>query len=136
MLLPILSILLVIILLVIIPLGFVWAAVINLDNASTFQTPFYDHINNPAELADEDSPKMSPCDYYISLRHKSWNELSEYEKGRMVLAAHIILDKCGTLSTLSELEKFLQTHLPDIPKPYPGGYSVLGGFSEWENGSM
>lgn len=75
---------------------------------------------------------MSPWDYYTSLRHKSWKELSEYEKRRMVLAVHLILDDCGTLSTLSELEEFLQVHLPDIPEPYPGGDGVLGGYSEWQ----
>lgn len=75
---------------------------------------------------------MSPWDYYISLRHKSWKELSEYEKRRMVLAAHLILDDCGTLSTLSELEDFLKSHLPEIPESWSGGDGVLGGFREWQ----
>ena len=76
--------------------------------------------------------EVSPWDYYISLRHKSWNELSEYEKKRIVLAAHLILDECGTYSTLSELEEFLQIHLPEIPNPWPGGDGVLGGFRGWQ----
>lgn len=74
---------------------------------------------------------ISPWDYYISLRHKSWNELSEYEKRRMVLAAHLILDDCGTLSRLSELEAFLKIHLPETPN-HLGGDGVLGGFREWQ----
>lgn len=81
---------------------------------------------------DEVSINMSPWDYYISLKHKSWNELTEYEKERMVLAAHLILDDCGTLSTLEELKEFLQIYLPDRPEPYPGGDGVLGGFREWQ----
>lgn len=79
-----------------------------------------------------DSNKISPWDYYKSLRHKSWDELSEYEKDRMVLAAHLILDECGTLSTLSELEGFLKNHLPEVPDPWPGGDGVLGEFIEWQ----
>lgn len=51
----------------------------------------------------------------------------------MVLAAHLILDDCGTLSTLSELEEFLQLHLPELPNPYPGGDGALGGFREWQH---
>ena len=61
-----------------------------------------------------------------------WYEPSEYGKGRIVLAAHIIVNESGRSSTLSELKEFLQTHLPEIPKPYPGGDGVLGGFIEWQ----
>lgn len=104
----------------------------NLDNAPKLQIPTDEHINNPTELADEESTKMSPWDYYISLRHKSWKELSEYEKRRIVLAAHLILDDCGTLSTLSELEVFLKIHLPEMPESWSGGDGVLGGFREWQ----
>lgn len=103
-----------------------------LDNAPKFQIPTYEHINNPTELADKECIKMSPWVYYTSLRHKSWNELSEYEKGRMVLAAHLILEEYRIPSTLSELEEFLQIHLPEKPKPYPDGEGVLGGFREWQ----
>ena len=77
-----------------------------------------------------DAHKLSPWDYYYSLRHKSWNELSEYEKERMIFAVHLILDECGTLSNLSETEAFLKIHLPETPNPYPGGDRVLGGFIE------
>lgn len=97
----------------------------SLDNASKFQIPDYVHINTQTELADDD-----PWDYYTSLRHKSWDELSEYEKERIVVAAHLILDDCGTISTLSELKEFLQIHLPEVPKPYPGGDGLLDGFRE------
>lgn len=75
---------------------------------------------------------MSPWDYYISLRHRSWNELSEYEKKRMVLAAHLILDDCGILSTLSELEVFLKIHLPETLPSFSGDNGVLAGFKEWQ----
>lgn len=103
-----------------------------LDSAPKFQIPDEERVNNPIELADEESTKMSPWDYYISLRDKSWEELSEYEKRRMVLAAHLILDDCGTLSTLSELEVFLKIHLPEIPPSFPGDNGVLAGFREWQ----
>lgn len=95
-----------------------------MDYAPKFQIPNYDV-----------STHMSPWDYYTSLKHKHWNELSEYEKERIVLAANLILEECGTHSTLSELKEFLQTHLPEIPKPYPEGDSILGGFREWQKNS-
>lgn len=72
---------------------------------------------------------ISPWDYYLSLRHKSWTELSEYEKEKMVLAAHLILDDCGTISAFSELEAFLKIHLREISS---FGEGVLGGFREWQ----
>lgn len=93
-----------------------------MDSAPKFQIPIYDVSTN-----------ISPWDYYNSLRHKSWNELSEYEKDKIVLAAHIILDKGGVLSTLSELKEFLQIYLPDISISYPGEDDVLDGFLEWQN---
>ena len=94
----------------------------SMDSAPKFQIPIYDVSTN-----------ISPWDYYNSLRHKSWNELSEYEKDKIVLAAHIILDKGGVLSTLSELKEFLQIYLPDISISYPGEDDVLDGFLEWQN---
>lgn len=112
--------------------GVILFIVRNLNNAPKLQIPDDERVNNPIELADEESTKMSPWDYYISLRHKSWEELSEYEKERMVLAAHLILDDCGTLSTLSELEVFLKIHLPEITEPEFDGDGVLGGFREWK----
>lgn len=103
-----------------------------LDSAPKFQIPDDERVNNPTELADEESTKMSPWDYYISLRHKSWKELSEYEKRRMVLATHLILDEIGTFSILSEVEEFLKYHLPEIPESWSDGDGVLGGFREWQ----
>lgn len=103
-----------------------------LDSAPKFQIPTDEHINNPTELADKESIKMSPWDYYTSLRHKSWNELSEYEKGRMVLVAHLILDEIGTFSILSEVEEFLKHQLPENPESWSVGDGVLGGFREWQ----
>lgn len=103
-----------------------------LDNAPKFQIPDDERVKTQSEIANDNTAKMSPWDYYTSLRHKSWNELSEHQKERMVLAAHIILDECGTLSTLSELEGFLKNHLPEVPDPWPGGDGVLGGFIEWQ----
>lgn len=76
---------------------------------------------------------ISPWDYYLSLRHKSWNELSEYEKEKMVLAAYLILDDCGIFSAFSELEAFLKIHLPEMSSyPYHFEEGVLGGFREWQ----
>ena len=75
---------------------------------------------------------MTPWDYYISLRHKSWSQLSAYEKERMVLAAHMILDDIGTFSILSEVEEFLKIHLPEITELWPAGEGILGGFKEWQ----
>ena len=103
-----------------------------LDSAPKFQIPKVERVNNPTELADEESTKMSPWDYYISLRHRSWKELSEYEKRRMVLAAHLILDEIGTFSILSEVEEFLKIHLPEITESWPGRDGILGGFKEWQ----
>lgn len=51
------------------------------DSSPKFQIPNNEHLNNPTGLADVESPKISPWEYYSSLKHKSWNELSEYEKG-------------------------------------------------------
>lgn len=62
-----------------------------LDGAPKFQIPNF-------ENKDEERAKISPCDYYTSLIHKSWNEVSKYEKQRMAFAGHLILDECG-LST-------------------------------------
>lgn len=107
-------------------------AAASLDGVPKFQIPNFEYKINQTELTNEDSTNMSPWDYYTSLRHKSWDELSGYEKERIVLAANLILEECGTHSTLSELKEFLQTHLPEIPKPYPGGDGVLGGFREWQ----
>lgn len=112
--------------------GVILFIVRNLNNAPKLQIPDDERVNNPIELADEESTKMSPWDYYISLRHKSWEELSEYEKRRMVLAAHLILDDCGTLSTLSELEVFLKIHLPEIPSSFSNDDGILAGFIEWQ----
>ena len=81
---------------------------------------------------DDVCTHMSPWDYYNSLRHKSWNELSEYEKERIVLAANLILDECGTHSTLSELKEFLQIHLPDTSIPCAAEDGALCGFREWQ----
>lgn len=104
-----------------------------LDNAPKFQIPDYERVKTQSEIANDNTAKMSPWDYYTSLRHKSWNELSIHQKERMVLAAHIILDECGTLSTLSELGEFKKNHLPEVPDPWPGNDGVLGGFIEWQN---
>lgn len=111
--------------------GIIFAAA-SLDGVPKFQIPNFEYKINQTELTNEDSTNMSPWDYYTSLRHKSWDELSGYEKERIVLAANLILEECGTHSTLSELKEFLQTHLPEIPKPYPGGDGVLGRFREWQ----
>lgn len=102
------------------------------DTSPKFQIPDNEHIINHTKLTDEERPNMSPWDYYTSMSHKSWDELSEYEKERMILAAHLILDDCGIDSTLSETETFLTNRLPDNPKSYPGGDGVLGGFREWQ----
>lgn len=93
-----------------------------MDSAPKFQIP--------TELADKESIKVSPWDYYTSLRYKSWNELSEYEKGRMVLAAYLILEECRTPSTLSEIEEFLKSHLPERLL-HSGDTGVLRGFKEY-----
>lgn len=69
--------------------------------------------------------------YYIGLRHKHWSELSEQDKERIVLAAHLILNDIGILSTLSEVKEFLKNHLPE--KVNPWCESVLGGYIEWQS---
>lgn len=120
----IIMLLLILIILNVIVVALILLVIGSLDNASKFQIPYDEYKINQDELADEDNAKVSPWDYYTSLKHKSWDELSEYEKRRMVLAAHIILDECVTLFTLSELEEFLQGHLPEIPKFYPDGDGV------------
>ncbi len=102
------------------------------DYSPKFQISDNEYKINRTKLTDEENSNMSPYDYYTSLRHKSWDGLSEYEKERMILAAHLILDDCGTVSTLSEIETFLTNRLPDNPKSYPGGDGVLGGFREWQ----
>lgn len=76
---------------------------------------------------------MSPWDYYLSLRNNSWNELSAYEQKRIVLAAYLILDDIGTLTTESEVKEFLQSHLPEHPKFWnEEADNVLYGFREWQ----
>lgn len=75
---------------------------------------------------------MAPWYYYISLRHKSWSQHSAYEKERMVLAAHMILDDIGTFSILSEVEEFLKINLPEITESWAGRDGILGGFKEWQ----
>lgn len=76
--------------------------------------------------------EISPWDYYLSLRHKPWNELSAYEQNRIVLAAYLILDECGTVTTESEVEEFLRLHLPEQPNIWDGE-TVLHGFREWQS---
>ena len=102
------------------------------NSAATFQIPCDAPQTNPNDLAADDRPKMSPWDYYISLKHKSWDELSEYEKNRMIIAAHLILDDCGTNSTYSEIEEFLKINLPEKSDQRFGGDSALVGFREWQ----
>lgn len=72
-------------------------------------------------------------DYYMRLRNRHWSELSEYEQERIVLAAHLILDDTGILSTLLEVKEFLKFHLPEQVNLLCDG--VLGGFIEWQNES-
>lgn len=76
---------------------------------------------------------MSPWDYYIAMRHKSWNELTEYEQERITLAAYLICQEIGTSTTIFEVENFLRIHLPEIPQFPPPRGGVLCGFIEWQS---
>lgn len=79
--------------------------------------------------------EMSPWDYYISLKYKRWDELSAYEQKRIVLAAYLILCDIGILATKSEVEEFLQSHLPEQSDPFCGR-TTLRGFWEWQSSKI
>lgn len=76
--------------------------------------------------------EMSPWDYWIAMRSKSWDELTEYEQERITLAAHLILCDVGAVSEIPELREYLRSNLPVIPALGSTPYDVgLSGFYTW-----